>query len=107
MGHGVRLLKVTAYGHATPSPSANYEAESAILGGSASVVSCSACSGGSKVGNLGLGANNTVTFNSVYVRKAGTYLMQVDSMTQGLRSYLYTVNGGPAQTLNSGGGSFS
>ena len=32
--------------------------------------------------------------------------MQVDSMTQGLRSYLYSVNNGPFQTLNSGGGSF-
>jgi hypothetical protein len=32
--------------------------------------------------------------------------MQVDSMTQGLRAYLYNVNGGPFHTLNSGGGSF-
>jgi alpha-galactosidase len=38
--------------------------------------------------------------------KAGTYLMQVDSMTEDLGSYLYTVNGGPPQTINSGGGSF-
>ena len=106
MGHGVRLLKVTAFGHAVPTPSTSYEAESAILGGSASVADCSTCSGGAKVGNLGLGANNTVTFNNVYVRTAGVYLMQVDSMTQGLRSYLYTVNGGSPQTLNSGGGSF-
>lgn len=106
MGHGVRLLKVVAYGHAVPTPSTSYEAESAVLGGSASIADCSACSGGAKVGGLGLGAGNTVTFNNVYVRKAGTYLMQVDSMTQGLRSYLYTVNGGAPQTLNSGGGSF-
>ncbi len=32
--------------------------------------------------------------------------MQVDSLTQGLRSFLYSVNRGPLQTLNSGGGSF-
>ena len=32
--------------------------------------------------------------------------MQVDSMTIGLRSYLYTVNNGPFQTLNCSGGSF-
>lgn len=105
-GHDVRLLKVVTYGNAAPAPSTSYEAESAVLGGSASIADCAPCSGGEKVGNLGLGANNTVTFNNVYVRRAGVYLMQVDSMTQGLRSYLYTVNGGPFQTLNSGGGSF-
>jgi len=40
------------------------------------------------------------------VSKAGEYLMQVDAMTQGLRSYLYSVNGAAFQTLNCGGGSF-
>jgi hypothetical protein len=105
-GHGVRLLKVIAYGHAAPVPSTSYEAESGILGGSASIAACPPCSGGAKVGNLGLGPNNNVTFSNLYVRRAGTYLMQVDSMTQGLRSYLYSVNGGRLQTLNSGGGSF-
>jgi len=105
-GHSVRLLKVTTFGQAPPSPSTSYEAESAVLGGSAAIANCSPCSGGAKVGNLGLGAGNTVTFTNVYVRKPGTYLMQVDSMTQGLRSYLYSINNGPFQTLNSGGGSF-
>lgn len=105
-GHSVRLLKIVGLGHAAPMPSTSYEAESATLGGSASVADCAPCSGGAKVGNLGLGAGNTVTFNNVYVNRAGVYYMQVDSMTQGLRSYLYTVNGGDYQTLNSGGGSF-
>jgi alpha-galactosidase len=105
-GHGSRLLKVMARGHAAPMPSQSYEAESAVLGGSASIAACSACSGGSKVGGLGLGAANTVTFNQVQVNRAGTYYMEIDSMTQGLRSYLYSVNGGNFQTLNSGGGSF-
>jgi len=105
-GHSGRLLKITAFGKAPRVPSTSYEAESAVLGGSASISSCAPCSGGAKVGNLGLGPNNNVTFNNVYVRRAGTYLMQVDSMTVGLRSYLYSVNGGPFQTLNSGGGSF-
>jgi hypothetical protein len=87
-------------------PSTSYEAEAATLAGSASVSDCAPCSGGAKVGNLGLGLGNTVTFNNVYVNRPGVYYMQVDSMTQGLRSYLYTVNGGNYQTLNSGGGSF-
>jgi hypothetical protein len=102
----VRLLRVAAQGSVGHTPSTSYEAESAILGGTAVIANCPACSGGAKVGGLGLGAANTVTFNNVEVKKAGTYLMQVDSMTEDLRSYLYTVNGGPPQTINSGGGSF-
>jgi hypothetical protein len=105
-GHGSQLLKVTGIGRPAPSPSTSYEAESAILGGSAVIASCPACSGGEKVGGLGLGADNNVTFNNVYAPHEGEYLMQVDSMTQGLRSYLYSVNGGAYQTLNCGGGSF-
>lgn len=105
-GHGVRLLRVVAQGQLPPAPSTSYEAEAAVLGGTAVIANCPACSGGAKVGGLGLGAANTVTFNNVEVKKAGTYLMQVDCMTEDLRSYLYTVNGGPFQTLNSGGGSF-
>ena len=105
--HGVQLLKVSSVvGSVPPMPTTSYEAEAAVLGGSASPSDCSACSGGKKVGGLGLGVDNTVTFDNVYARKSGVYLMQVDSMTLGLRSYLYRVNDGPLQTLNSGGGSF-
>jgi hypothetical protein len=105
-GHASQLLRVWGAGHPAASPSTAYEAESAILGGSAVIASCPACSGGEKVGGLGLGAGNTVTFNNVYTARAGEYLMEVDSMTQGLRSYLYSVNGGALETLNCGGGSF-
>ena len=104
--HGSQLLRVRGVGRSAPTPSTSYEAESAVLGGSAVIASCPACSGGDKVGGLGLGAGNNVTFNNVYVARAGEYLMQVDSMTQGLRSYLYSVNGGSYQTLDCGGGSF-
>lgn len=105
-GHASRLLKVNGIGRPRSARSTSYEAESAILGGSAAIASCAACSGGEKVGGLGLGVGNTVTFDQVYVARAGEYLMQVDSLTQGLRSYLYSVNGGSYQTLNRGGGSF-
>lgn len=105
-GHGTRLFRVAALGTAKPTHSTSYEAEAAVLSGTAAIAACPNCSGGEKVGNLGLGANNTVTFNNVEVKKAGVYLMEVDSMTVDLRSYIYTVNGGPPQTLNSGGGSF-
>ncbi|MGA8594008.1 MAG: CBM35 domain-containing protein [Bryobacteraceae bacterium] len=104
--HASRLLKVSGVGQAPPVPSTSYEAALATLSGSAAIASCPACSGGEKVGDLGLGPQNTVTFNSVYVPKTGEYLMEVDSMTIGLRSYLYRVNGGAYQTLNCSGGSF-
>jgi alpha-galactosidase len=106
MGHGTRLFKVTSSGHAAMPASQSYEAEAATLSGSASVVPCAPCSGGAKIGNIGLGPNNTVTFNSVRVDHAGTYEMEVDSMTVGGRAILFSVNGGPTTTLNAGGGSF-
>lgn len=105
-GHSVRLLKLSGIGKPPSSPSTSYEAAAAVLGGSAAIASCPACSDGEKVGDLGLGASNTVTFNNVSVPVAGEYLMEVDSMTIGLRSYLYSVNGGQYQTLNCSGGSF-
>jgi hypothetical protein len=104
--HASRLLKISGVGQPPPLPSTSYEASSATLSGTANIANCSICSDGEKVGNLGRGPQNTVTFNNVYVPRAGEYLMQVDSMTIGLRSYLYRVNGGPYQTLNCGGESF-
>ena len=106
-GHGTRLLKVI--GRRTlpaASNSQSYEAESAILSGTAAVASCPACSGGFKVGNLGLGPDNNVTFNNVEVTRKGVYWMQIDSMTVGPRSLLFRVNSGPFNTINVGGGSF-
>lgn len=106
-GHGTQLLLVEASpGHMTSGPSTNYEAEAATLAGTASPAACAGCSGDVKVGGLGLGAGNTVSFDRVYAPRDGAYLMRVDSLTLGLRSYLYQVNDGPFQTFNSGGGSF-
>lgn len=106
LGHGVRLLKVEAEGDVNPVESQSYEAERATLNGSAVIAPCPACSGGEKVGGLGLGRNNNVTFNDIIVRRSGIYQMQIDSMTQGPRSLIYQVNGGHLNTLNVGGGSF-
>jgi len=105
--HGTQLLVVDRLpGQVPAGPSAAYEAEAAALDGNAQVFACQGCSAGNKVGGLGLGANNTVTFNNISVPRDGVYLMQVDSLTQGLRSYLYQVNDGAYHTFNSGGGSF-
>jgi len=105
--HGTQLLMVDRLpGLVLAPPSRAYEAEAATLAGTAQVFQCNGCAGGNKVGGLGLGTNNTVTFTDVTVPRDGVYLMQVDSLTQGLRSYLYRVNDGPYHTFNSGGGSF-
>jgi len=107
LGHGVRLLKVTSLGHARPIYSQAYEAEAAMLSGTAAIADCPACSGGAKVGNLGVGPNNTLTFNNIYIKRAGTYQMEIDSMTNGGRDLLFHVNGGPFTSLKVGGGSFN
>ncbi|HEX4807595.1 MAG TPA: CBM35 domain-containing protein [Bryobacteraceae bacterium] len=106
-GHGTRLLRITAEGHVSPPPSQSYEAEAATLSGTAAVSACPDCSGGAKVGYLGLGANNNVTFNNIHAPRAGIYEMQVDYLTSGPRALLFAVNGGPFITLNVGGGSFN
>jgi alpha-galactosidase len=108
-GHGARLLKLTARGNVGKSPSAisqSYEAESATLHGTAVIANCLACSGGAKVGGLCCGSNNYMTFENVVAPRTGTYLMQIDSMTEGPRSLLFRVNGGHYTTVNVGGGSF-
>jgi hypothetical protein len=100
LGHGVRLLKVVGSGHAATPRSQSYEAEAGTLSGGAAIAACTPCSGGFKVGDLGLGANNTITINNVNVDRDGYYSMQIDSMTIGPGALSYQVNGGPFQTLN-------
>jgi alpha-galactosidase len=59
------------------------------------------------VGNLGVGVNNTLTFNNIYVDHPGTYQIEIDSMTSGGRDLLFQVNGGSFTSLKVGGGSFN
>jgi hypothetical protein len=47
-----------------------------------------------------------VTFENVTVPVAGTYLMEVDYMTQGPRSFFVSINGNPARELDLNGYSF-
>ena len=83
-----------------------YEAEYATLAGQAATSAgfCGACSGLAAVGNLG--GTSTVTFENVNVPVAGTYLMEVDYMTQGQRSFFVSINGNTAQELDLNGYSF-
>ena len=80
--------------------STTYLAASATLGGGAAVASCSACTGGEKVGFVG-DNSGTVTF-SVSASKAGVYPVQIvycdgTSGTTG-RSATFTVDGTVVQT---------
>ena len=105
-GHGARLFLVqgTRQGSQLP-PSQVYDGASAILHGAANIQPCTLCASGSKITYLGIGPDNYATFADVEVKKAGVYRMEVDSLTNGTRSYIINVNGGPNMTLNSSGGS--
>jgi hypothetical protein len=83
-----------------------YEAEAAQLSGTASVGGCGFCSGGAYVGNYGAGNQNAVTFPSVTVPKAGTYHLEIDYTTSGLRTFYIYVNNGPPTVLNVNGSTF-
>jgi hypothetical protein len=78
-----------------------YEAEASTnrLTGSASIAGCSPCSGGAKVGNLGGGSY--LTFTTVTVPKAGTYLMTMSYVDgDSSRQAIMTANGGVPVFLN-------
>jgi hypothetical protein len=104
-GHGARLFRVQAAGQVPAPPSQVYNGSSAILHGAANIQPCPLCASGSKITYLGIGPDNYATFADVEVKKAGIYRMEVDSLTNGTRSYIINVNGGPNITLNSSGGS--
>ena len=103
-GHGTRLFKVKAVGHAPASPSQIYGAETATLFGGSQLSQCSPCASGYKLTYLGIGAANYAVFN-VKADKPGIYRMEVDSMTNGTRSFIIGVNDDPNITLNLSGGS--
>jgi 3D (Asp-Asp-Asp) domain-containing protein len=85
----------------SPSPPfrAGYEAESAAntLAGGARVGSCSACSGGQKVGFVGMGGS--VRFNGVTVPSAGSYHLTIGYCDGSGRSAVLSVNGGSARLI--------
>jgi hypothetical protein len=73
-----------------------YEAEAPgnTVSGGASVVSCPACSGGAKVGNLG--GTGLLAVNGVTVSRAGTHLVKVSYVDgDSARTAVVTVNGTP------------
>jgi hypothetical protein len=83
-----------------------YEAEAAQLSGTANVGGCSFCSGGAYVGAYGNGSQNAVTFPAVTVAQTGTYQLEIDYTTAGLRTFYIHVNNGPPTVLNVNGSTF-
>ena len=88
-----------------------YQAENpqSTLTGGAQVVSCSGCSGGMKVGDLGGSAY--VTINDISAPATGTYTLNVygvdgDGIGSSGRNFTVSVNGGSTQTINIAGPSW-
>ena len=65
------------FGQASDSETVRYEAEKAVRGGSANVVDLSSASGGQIVGNVGNGAANTLTFDTVTAEIDGDYTLTI------------------------------
>ena len=86
----------------------SYEAEAAssTRNGAVTLASCGGCSGGSKVGYIGNGANNWVRLNGINAASAGTYAVTVFANVSGTRSLFMSVNGGAGQELKFTGGSY-
>jgi hypothetical protein len=87
------LLTVTG----SEAASTTYEAESAAntRGGSAAVVSCPGCSGGSNVGSIGNGSANTLRFNAITASATGLAVASI-AYTNGdptTRTATLTTNG--------------
>ncbi|MFE3450788.1 glycoside hydrolase family 98 domain-containing protein [Nonomuraea sp. NPDC059194] len=86
---------------------AEAEAPGNTLSGAAVAVSCAACSGGVKVGNIGNGPANYVTVNGVDAASAGTYNLTLSYVLSGTRSFYLNVNGGPDQQVTLTGSSWT
>jgi alpha-galactosidase len=99
-------IVISGDGSAVAPDFTTYEAEAAQLSGTASVGGCGFCSGGGYVGNYGAGNQNAVTFPAVTVAKAGTYQLEIDYTTSGLRTFYIYVNNGPPTVLNVNGSTF-
>jgi hypothetical protein len=84
-----------------------FEAEAATLSGAAAVTSCSSCAGGKKVGYIGNGSGNTVTFPQVDVSWGGSHTLVVHGVSADARTFSVTVNGGAAISVPVQSGSWS
>src|SRR6185437_5710288 len=89
--HGTVMYRVAG---GTSATHIEAEASANTLAGAAVIASCSACSGGKKVGYIGNGAANYVTINNISESAAGNYTLTVAYVLNGSRSFYLSVNGG-------------
>jgi hypothetical protein len=101
-----RLIRVTPGGSTPPPTGSTAEAESGSIAGAARVGTCSACSGGQKVGFIGNGSANFVTLD-VTPSAAGSRTLTIDYLLSGSRSFFVSVNGGAAVEVPLTGTSFA
>jgi hypothetical protein len=83
------------------------EASGNTIAGSTRTSSCSACSGGTKVGFIGNGAGNYVTINGLTPSAAGNRTLTISYLLSGTRSFFVSVTGGADQQVTLTGTSFS
>ncbi len=88
-------IETTVAGTVNDEAHTYYEAEAAgnRLSGAAVIQSSAFCSGGGKVGYIGNGASNTLTFKNITVESDGTYLLTVYYCCGEARKLVVTVNG--------------
>ncbi len=100
--HGVTMLKISG----SEATQTVYEAESSAntLGGSATVASCTTCSGGKDVQNVGNGGggNGTLQFNNIQTNLPGPQLISISYVNADTtaRTASMSVNGAAATTVN-------
>jgi alpha-galactosidase len=107
LGPGAVQLIKTAPGAGSTGVRIEAEASGNTIAGAARIASCSACSGGEKVGYIGNGAANYVTINGVNEAKAGTYTLTFAYLVNGTRTFDISVDGGPDIVETLSGTSFS
>jgi len=80
------------------------EAKGNTLDGTAKVLRCGACSGGAKVGGLGNGPDNSLTYNDVTVEESENYRLTVDYTAAEDGPLQISVNGAEPVDLPVAGG---
>ncbi len=107
LGPGAVQLIKTAPGAGSGGTHIEAEASGNTIAGAARIATCTACSGGKKVGYIGNGAANYITVNGINEPTAGSYTLTFAYLVSGTRTFDISVNGGPDIVENLSGSSFS
>jgi hypothetical protein len=102
-----RLIRAVPGSGSGTSQTVEAEASANTIAGATKTASCSACSGGTKVGFIGNGSANFVTVNGVSTGRAGSATLTISYLLSGSRSFFVSVNGGTGQEVALTGTSFA